>query len=190
MSQKEIHDLFFSSRHPFKPYQKNTTIDDDDDEYIDITEDIDDEIVDAEQISDHIAVDDSNKQSDENNMVVSSDIDIISSVLPTLTLDEDEFISEDEEPQNPTLDLDASMDNENKQILEILYKTYGLLIRTRKLVKLTRNVCAIDQHVRNQQNGPNNGFINDIRVSSTFFVLKFSKIAACNSHKSILTHSN
>lgn len=48
-----------------------------------------------------------------------------------------------------------------------------LLVKTRKLVKIMRNVSVIDQYVRNHQGGPRTGFVVDIRVSYINFVPSF-----------------
>jgi hypothetical protein len=169
---KKIYRLSFSFRHPFKPYQKNKDFDDDEDEFVDILDDdVEDEVVDVEQELVHIELDDNEQSNENNNVIMSSNIDISSPVLPTAFLDEDEFISDDEE-SNASPDLPVSIDELNKEILELLYKTYSLALRTRKLVKIMRNISAIDQYTRNHPNGPANGFVVDMRVSSTLFISK------------------
>jgi hypothetical protein len=163
----------FSFRYPFQPYRKNAVFDDDEDEFIDINDDVEDEAVEAEQIFDRIQLDDNNQSNINSNVNMTPDVDILSPAVPTAVLDEDEFISDDEDLNSSSPDLSALTDNEKKPILEALYKTQTLLIRIRKLVKTTRNICAIDQYVRNHPDGPDNGFIIDIRVSSTFLILEY-----------------
>ncbi|CAF4826577.1 unnamed protein product, partial [Rotaria socialis] len=105
-----------------------------------------------------------NGQPNENNDVnVSSNDDISSPVLPTNVLDEDEFMSNDNDSNDSSVDLPASIDNEKNQLLDVLRKTHGLLLLTRKMVKIMRNVSSIDQYVRNHERGPCNGFVIDIR---------------------------
>jgi len=170
---KKIYRLSFSFRHPFKPYQKNKDFDIDEDEFVDILDDdVEDEVVDAEQALVQIELDDNEQSNENNNVIMSSNIDISSPVVPTAVLDEDEFISDDEESNDSPPDLPVSIDELNKEILELLYKTHSLALRTRKLVKIMRNISAIDQYTRNHPNGPDNGFVIDMRVSSTLFISK------------------
>ncbi|CAF1598623.1 unnamed protein product, partial [Rotaria sp. Silwood1] len=97
---------------------------------------------------------------DEHDFV---DVDIIvlhdadaSSLLPTA-------VPADKEYDDSLPIFSSSTNDENNQILKALHKTHALVVRTRKLVKLMRNVSAIDQYVRNHQDGPKNGFVIDIR---------------------------
>jgi hypothetical protein len=161
----------FSFRYPFKPYRKNTTFDDDDDEdeYVDIHDDVEDEVIDAEKMYNPIQLDNNTQSNENNNVIISSDIVIPSPVLPTTLLDEDEFISDDEELNSFSSDLLTLTDNEKKQLFEALHKTHALLLQTRKLVKIIRSISAIDQYVRNHPDGPDNGLIVDVRVSSTSY---------------------
>ncbi len=175
----------FSFRYPFKPYRKNTAFDDDDDDedgFIDVNDDVEDEAVDAEQTFERIQLDNNNQSNatnnqsnDNNNMIMTSDINNPSPLVPTAVVDEDEFISDDEDLNSSPPDLSALTDNEKKSIFEAQYKTHNLLSRTRKLIKIIRNICAIDQYVRNHPDGPNNGFIIDIRVSSNFLYSNIEK---------------
>ncbi|CAF4759672.1 unnamed protein product, partial [Rotaria socialis] len=77
--------------YPFKSYQKNIGLDTDDDDFIDIDDDVDDEIIDAEQASRNAELGDNGQPNENNDVNVSSNDDISSPVLPTNVLDEDEF---------------------------------------------------------------------------------------------------
>lgn len=101
------------------------------------------------------------------------DVDDSSSSASISLSNEDEFISDDEEPNDPVVDLPSSTDNKNKEMLEVLYKVHDVLARTRKLVKITRNVSIIDQYVRNEQKSPKSGLVIDMRVSSMFSLHNF-----------------
>ncbi|CAM4952705.1 unnamed protein product [Rotaria socialis] len=160
--------------YPFKSYQKNIGLDDGDDDFIDIDDDVEDEIVDAEQASRSVELSDNGQPNENNDVNVSLNDDILSPVPPTNLLDEDEFISDDDDSNDSSVDLPASNDNEKNQLLDVLRKSHGLLLRTRKMVKIMRNVSSIDQYVRNHEHGPCNGFVIDIRTrwSSTFHMLK------------------
>ncbi|CAF3354532.1 unnamed protein product, partial [Rotaria socialis] len=160
--------------YPFKSYQKNIGLDDGDDDFIDIDDDVEDEIVDAEQASRSVELSDNGQPNENNDVSVSLNDDILSPVPPTNLLDEDEFISDDDDSNDSSVDLPASNDNEKNQLLDVLRKSHGLLLRTRKMVKIMRNVSSIDQYVRNHEHGPCNGFVIDIRTrwSSTFHMLK------------------
>ncbi|CAF1600248.1 unnamed protein product, partial [Rotaria sp. Silwood1] len=98
-----------------------------------------------------------NKKQNNNNkdIIVLHDADA-SSLLPTA-------VPADEEYDDSLPNFSSSTNDENNQILKALHKTHALVVRTRKLVKLMRNVSAIDQYVRNHQDGPKNGFVIDIR---------------------------
>ena len=108
-------------------------------------------------------------------MNVSLNDDILSPVPPTNLLDEDEFISDDDDSNDSSVDLPASNDNEKNQLLDVLRKSHGLLLRIRKMVKIMRNVSSIDQNVRNHEHGPCNGFVIDIRVCLTFLHILISE---------------
>ncbi|CAF4784136.1 unnamed protein product, partial [Rotaria socialis] len=149
--------------YPFKSYQKNIGLDDGDDDFIDIDDDVEDEIVDAEQASRSVELSDNGQPNENNDVNVSLNDDILSPVPPTNLLDEDEFISDDDDSNDSSVDLPASNDNEKNQLLDVLRKSHGLLLRTRKMVKIMRNVSSIDQYVRNHEHGPCNGFVIDIR---------------------------
>ncbi|CAF0843376.1 unnamed protein product [Rotaria sordida] len=152
------------NRYSFKPYHKNKVVEDDEDESVE-----------AEQIPDDIKLDNNKQLNQSDNITISSDIGIPSPVLPTTDLQEDEFISDDDEEESNDIPsvLSSSIDNINKQILEIQHKTHHLVIRTRKLVGIMRSV-VIDQYVRNHENSPKNGFILDVQIrwNSTFFMLQ------------------
>ncbi|CAF1059898.1 unnamed protein product [Rotaria magnacalcarata] len=111
-----------SKRYPFKSYQKNIGLDDDDDDFIDIDDDVDDEIVDAEQASRSVELSDNRQPNENNDVNVSLNDDISSPVSPTNVLDEDEFISDDDDSNDSSVDLPASSDNEKNQLLDILRK--------------------------------------------------------------------
>ncbi|CAF5155762.1 unnamed protein product, partial [Rotaria sp. Silwood1] len=89
------------------------------------------------------------------DIIVLHDADA-SSLLPTA-------VPADKEYDDSLPIFSSSTNDENNQILKALHKTHALVVRTRKLVKLMRNVSAIDQYVRNHQDGPKNGFVIDIR---------------------------
>ncbi|CAF5187910.1 unnamed protein product, partial [Rotaria magnacalcarata] len=139
----------------------------------DLTDDFDDEIINVEQEIYLIDLNGDKQSNETNNLIASSDIDVLPTTATTDVL-EDEFISDSEESDDSSVDLPSSMDQENKQLLKLLHKTHALMVRTRKLVKIMRNIGQIDQYVRNHHNGPNNGFVVDIRIrwNSTFYMLK------------------
>ncbi|CAF2248458.1 unnamed protein product [Rotaria magnacalcarata] len=155
--------------HPFKLYEMNVEVEVEDD----LTDDFDDEIINVEQEIYLIDLNGDKQSNETNNLIASSDIDVLPTTATTDVL-EDEFISDSEESDDSSVDLPSSMDQENKQLLKLLHKTHALMVRTRKLVKIMRNIGQIDQYVRNHHNGPNNGFVVDIRIrwNSTFYMLK------------------
>ncbi|CAF3985596.1 unnamed protein product [Rotaria sp. Silwood1] len=163
-------------KYPFKPYHKNKVVEDDEDDFVDIAADVEDELVEAEQTPDDIKLGNNKQLNQNDNITISSDIGIPSPVLPTTDLQEDEFISDDDEEESNDIPsvLPSSIDNVHKQMLEIQHKTHTLVIRTRKLVGIIRSIAVIDQYVRNHENGPKNGFILDVQIrwNSTFFMLQ------------------
>ena len=86
-------------------------------------------------------------------------------------MEEDQFISDEDESDDSSYDLPNSIDNEKRELFQVLQHTHMLLVKTRKLVKIMRSVSVIDQYIRNHQGGPRNGFVVDIRVSYIHFVL-------------------
>ena len=147
---------------------------DDDDEYFDVIDDVEDEVVDAEQIYAQNELNNNNGQASQTNVMGASlDVEDSSMISSISHSNEDEFISDDEDSSDSTIDLPASINNENKRMLEVLHKTHEVLAKTRKLVKITRNVSIIHHHIRNEQKSPNNGLVIDMRVSSMFFYTMF-----------------
>lgn len=141
--------------------------DDNDDDYIESVDDDVDEDLEVEQIIDPSELGDSGQQTEENDRITTSSIDLQPLVLPSAGVGADEYISDDEELTDAFLVLSVSVNNENKQILELLHQTRALLIRSRKLIRITRNIGVIDHYVRHCQDGPQSGFVLDMEVSLT-----------------------
>ncbi|CAF1146292.1 unnamed protein product [Rotaria magnacalcarata] len=141
-------------------------VDDDDDEFIDINDDI----IDVEEALKVIELtgNDNNQLNESSDTSATSHIDIESAVLPIAAVGEDQFVSDEDEFDDSSSDLPNSIDNEKKEHFQVLQRTHILLIRTRKLVKIIRSVSVIDQYIRNHQDGPRNGFVIDIRVNLNF----------------------
>ncbi|CAF3953662.1 unnamed protein product [Rotaria magnacalcarata] len=137
-------------------------VDDDDDEFIDINDDI----IDVEEALKVIELtgNDNNQLNESSDTSATSHIDIESAVLPIAAVGEDQFVSDEDEFDDSSSDLPNSIDNEKKEHFQVLQRTHILLIRTRKLVKIIRSVSVIDQYIRNHQDGPRNGFVIDIRI--------------------------
>ncbi|CAF1963465.1 unnamed protein product [Rotaria magnacalcarata] len=166
-------------RYPFKSHQMNrTVVDDDDDEFIDINDDIEDDIIDVEEAlkMTELTGNDNNQLNESSDTSAASRIDIESTVLPIAVVGEDQFVSDEDESDDSSSDLPNSIDNEKKEHFQVLQRTHILLIRTRKLVKIIRSVSVIDQYIRNHQDGPRNGFVIDIRVSYVIFCPNFLKL--------------
>ena len=105
------------------------------------------------------------RQSEEiNNHVASSPADRQSSIRSSADLDADEYISADEETRDSPLVSSVSVDAVNKEILQLLHRTHTLIISSRKLIKIMRNIGTVDHYVRHFQGGPPNGFVIDIEV--------------------------
>ncbi|CAF4146639.1 unnamed protein product [Rotaria magnacalcarata] len=137
-------------------------VDDDDDEFIDINDDI----IDVEEALKVIELtgNDNNQLNESSDTSATSHIDIESAVLPIAAVGEDQFVSDEDEFDDSSSDLPNSIDNEKKEHFQVLQRTHILLIRTRKLVKIIRSVSVIDQYIRNHQDGPRNGFVIEIRI--------------------------
>ena len=151
------------------------TFDDDNDdremEFIDVHDNVEDDILDAERTFAQIQSN-KDKQSNENdNVVMSLNVETPSPDFSLVLLDDDdEFISDCDELNDSCPDISTLTDSRKKQLFDTLYKVNLLLIRIRRLVGITRSISAIDEYVRKHSDGPVNGFIFDIRVSSTFFL--------------------
>ncbi|CAF2053490.1 unnamed protein product [Rotaria magnacalcarata] len=152
----------------------NRLVDDDDDEFIDINDDI----IDVEEALKVIELtgNDNNQLNESSDTSATSHIDIESAVLPIAAVGEDQFVSDEDEFDDSSSDLPNSIDNEKKEHFQVLQRTHILLIRTRKLVKIIRSVSVIDQYIRNHQDGPRNGFVIEIRVSCVIFCPNFLKL--------------
>ncbi|CAF0917002.1 unnamed protein product [Adineta steineri] len=175
-------------RYPFKPYDKNILIDDDDeeDEYIVVDDDVEEEVIDAEETYKQEQNNNNNNNtssnsnineetSEINDLATSFDNTTVSSVPSTTVPVDDEYISDDDEDMNnSSTELSTLNNNELETLFHFLCKTCKLIGQVRKLAQTMKNVTAIDQFIRNNPNGPKNGFVTDMRIrwSSCFYMLK------------------
>ena len=175
----------FFFRYPFKSYQRNVTDfeedDDDDDELIDVFGDDDDNEHDGEQtINDTGEEEEDVEEEDEekenrnegNNFIPVASNNLASSASSTAVVLDDDFISDDEESDEISDDVTSSINVDDREMFTILQKTHTLLARIRKMVKIIRNIGALDQFVRNHRNGPKGGLILDMHVSR-ILIFKF-----------------
>ena len=161
--------FLISCRYLFKPYQKIPDDDDEEEEQVDILDDVDEEIVDAEQVlSQDSEVNDAVSNEDDGT-TTSSNVDIALFSSLTAMEEDDEFISEDEDESqatDPSAGVRTFSSGEVKKIWNALEQTNVLMARVRKLVNIMRSIAAIDHFIRNHQDGPPNGFVIDMRVSA------------------------
>ncbi|CAF2177936.1 unnamed protein product, partial [Rotaria magnacalcarata] len=76
-----------------------TVVDDDDDEFIDINDDIEDDIIDVEEAlkMTELTGNDNNQLNESSDTSAASRIDIESTVLPIAVVGEDQFVSDEDE---------------------------------------------------------------------------------------------
>ena len=167
LDRESIQTIFSPSRHPFTPYQKtNADFDDDDDDFIDLLDGDQDESLEFEQILDVSESEVEAQRTEEiTSRIASSSIDLQPSIRSSAELSDDEYISADEDTRDSPVVLPVSVDAVNKEILQLLHQTHGLLLSSRRLLKIMRNIGVIDHYVRHFQGGPPNGFVIDIEVS-------------------------
>ena len=149
-----------SFRSTFKPTSSSNPIDDDDDDdYIDLLDDAEDETLDCEQ-----TVDGSELEVIDPSTQLSADQS--SAFLSTSTGELDEYISDVEaESNDSSLSLSSLTSDESKEMFVLLNKTYLLLIRTRKLIKMMRNIAIIDNFIKSSPGGCPSGFVIDMQVN-------------------------
>jgi len=172
-----INALWFIFRYPFKPYDKNVLIaDDEEEEYIDIDDDVEEEVVDAEETYKQDQNNNNNNNSSSSNINErTNEIDDLTVIFDNITVSpvpstnipvDDEYISEDDNDTNSSSTEPHSLNNsELETLFTFLCKTRTLIGQVRKLAQTMKNVTAIDQFIRNHPNGPINGFVTDMRVS-------------------------
>ena len=149
--------VFFRST--FKPNSHFIPNDDDpDDDYDDLIDDEDDTL-DCEQMPDSSELEDIDRSTHLS-------VDQSSVSLSTSSVELDEYISDVEtESNDSSLSISSLTSSESKEIFFLFDKTYLLLIRTRKLIKMMRNIAVIDTFIKSSSGGCTSGFVLDMQVN-------------------------
>ena len=165
--------FLYVHRHPFKPYEKGQSDDEDDDEAdmpadvnedVDILDDDEDEGIDAEEAMNQCESEDDEGETERDDTLNTSRINNQSFDYSLPLAEEDDYLSDNgaavEKP-----DSSSNHEPELGEMLDFLYELHDVVTQTRKLVDTIRSIAVIDQYIREFNDGPKNGFIIDMRVS-------------------------